>query len=119
MEKTSAQIDYTLPRTALVTILILCHLALLPFLKPPHRICVGGEPYSGDWRYAIAAVVLTVGLLLILMIDPIREFYELAMLSPRDIGFLLLVAFEWAVILRLTWRIKFFDRFLGVDLPRR
>lgn len=112
------QIDYTLPRTALVTILILCHLALLPFLKPPHRICVGGEPYSGDWRYAIAAVVLTVGILLVLMIDPIRQFYELAILSPRDIGFLLLVAFEWALVLRLTWRLKFFDRFLGVDLPR-
>jgi cation-transporting ATPase E len=113
------QIDYTLPRTALVTILILCHLALLLFLKPPHRICVGGEPFSGDWRYAIAAVVLMLGMMLILLIPPIREFYELAPLSPRDLGFLIFVAFEWALILRLTWRIKFFDRFLGVELPRQ
>ncbi|MBE9030800.1 HAD-IC family P-type ATPase [filamentous cyanobacterium LEGE 11480] len=113
------QIDYTLPRTALVTILILCHLVLLPFLKPPHDSCGGGEPYSGDWRYTIAAIVLTTGLMLILVIPPVRQFYELAALSLRDIGFLLLVALEWALILRLTWRMKFFDRFLGVDLLRR
>ncbi len=114
-----AQIDYTLPRTALVTILILCHLALLPFLKPPHRMWVGGEPYSGDWRYTIAAGILTIGLMLIFVIPPVREFYELAALSVRDMAFLILVAIEWALILRLTWRIKFFDRFLGVDLLRR
>ncbi len=114
-----AQIDYTLPRTALVTILILCHLALLPFLKPPLRCWVGGEPYSGDWRYTIAACVLTVGLMLIFVIPPVREFYELAALSVRDMAFLILVAIEWALILRLTWRLKFFDRFLGTDLLRR
>jgi cation-transporting P-type ATPase E len=113
-----SQVDYTLPRTALVTILILCHLLLLPFLKPPHRMFVGGEPYSGDWRYVIAAIVLTVGLILVLTVPPVREFYELSVLSPGDIGFLLLVAIEWALILRMTWRSKFFDRFLGKELMK-
>lgn len=113
------QIDYTLPRTALVTVLVLCHLTLLPFLKPPHHAWVGGEPYSGDWRYTIAGIVLTIAMLLILVIPPVREFYELAELSIRDIGFLFLVALEWALLLRLTWRTKFFDRFLGVDLLQR
>jgi cation-transporting ATPase E len=113
-----SQVDYTLPRTALVTVLILCHLALLPFLKPPHRMWVGGEPYSGDWRYSLAALLLALGMLLVLLIPPVRDFCELAVLSPRDIAFLFLVAFEWALILRLTWRMKFFDRFLGVDLWR-
>jgi cation-transporting P-type ATPase E len=113
-----SQVDYTLPRTALVTILILCHLLLLPFLKPPHRMFVGGEPYSGDWRYVIAAIVLTIGLILVLTISPVREFYELSVLSPGDIGFLLLVAIEWALILRMTWRSKFFDRFLGKELMK-
>jgi cation-transporting P-type ATPase E len=108
--------DYTLPRTALVTILILCHLTLLPFLKPPHRSFVGGEPLSGDLRYTIAAVVLTLGLILVLTIPPIRDFYELSVLTAKDIVFLVLVALEWALVLRLTWRSKFFDRFLGKDL---
>jgi cation-transporting P-type ATPase E len=116
---TISQVDYTLPRTALVTILILCHLALLPFLKPPHRVFVGGEPYSGDWRYVIAAIVLTIGLILTLTIPPVRKFYELAELSWGDILFLMLVAFEWALILRITWRSKFFDRFLGKDLMQQ
>jgi cation-transporting P-type ATPase E len=114
-----SQVDYTLPRTALVTILILCHLALLPFLKPPHPAFVGGEPYSGDWRYVIASGVLTIGLILTLTIPPVRQFYELAVLSPGDIGFLVLVAIEWALILRITWRSKFFDRFLGKDLMQQ
>ncbi len=109
--------DYALPRTALVTVLVFCHLFLLPFLKPPTRFFTGGgEPICRDWRYTLSAIVLA-GLTLITLVVPIlRDFYELATLSPADIAFLLAVALEWAFILRALWRSRFFDRFLGIDL---
>ncbi len=109
--------DYALPRTALVTVLVFCHLFLLPFLKPPTRFFTGGgEPICRDWRYTISAIVLA-GLTLVTLVVPVlRDFYELATLSPTDIAFLIAVALEWAFILRALWRSRFFDRFLGIDL---
>ena len=109
--------DYTLPRTALVTVLVFCHLLLLPFLKPPTQFFVGGgEPVCKDWRYGISAIVLT-GLTLITLLNPVlRDFFELATLSGADIVFLLAVALEWGLILRVLWRSRFFDRFLGIHL---
>lgn len=110
------QVDYAQPRTALVTILVLCELFLIPFLKPPTTAWVGGEPLSGDWRYSITALVLLVVYMTILAVPPLRKFFELASLSLLECLFLGLVALEWCLILRAIWRTRFLDRFLGVDL---
>jgi len=110
------QLDYTIPRSALVTILVLGELLLLPFLKPPTTHWVGGEPLSGDWRYTIVAAVLFGVYLLIVSLPPLRQFFELAALTPVDYLFIGLVALEWCLILRALWRSRFFDSFLGTDL---
>ena len=110
------QVDYSQPRTALVTILILCELFLLPFLKPPTHAWVAGEPFSGDWRYSLTALGLALVYLSILVLPPLRNFFELAFLSWLDCVFLSVVALEWCLILRSLWRTRFFDRFLGAAL---
>jgi cation-transporting ATPase E len=110
------QVEYAQPRTALVTILVLCELFLIPFLKPPTTAWVGGEPLSGDWRYSITALVLLLVYLTILAIPPLQKFFELVPLSLLNCLFLGLVALEWCLILRAIWRTRFLDRFLGVDL---
>jgi cation-transporting P-type ATPase E len=111
-----SQVDYTLPRTALVSILVLCHLFLLPFLKPPTKAWVGGEPYSGDGRYTVAAIVLFGVFTMTLTVPQLRQFFELAPLTVQDFIFLVLIAIEWCFILRALWRTRFLDKFLGVDL---
>lgn len=110
------QVEYSVPRSALVTILVMGELLLIPFLKPPAQFWVGGEPYSGDWRYSIVAFVLLGIYFMIVTIPPFRSFFELSQLSPLSYGFIGLVALEWCLILRATWRSRFLDRFLGVDL---
>jgi cation-transporting P-type ATPase E len=112
----ASDMDYSLPRTALVTVLIFCHLFLLPFLKPPTRHWVGGAPLSGDLRYSGIALILAGVTLLTLMVPLLRDFFELATLSSHDILFLMAVAIEWAFIQRALWRSRFFDNFLGIDL---
>lgn len=114
--ETLAQVDYTAPRTALVSILVLCQLCLLPFLKPPTTAWVGGEPLSGDWRYTMTAIVLVMVYVIILAFPPLRNFFELAPMELSDILFLVLVSMEWSLILRAIWRSRFLDRFLGLDL---
>jgi len=111
-----SQVDHAIPRSALVTILIMGELLLIPFLKPPTTTWVGGEPLSGDWRYSIVALILFFVYLFILAIPPLRDFFELQPLSKVSYLFIGLVALEWCLILRAIWRSRFFDRFLGVDL---
>ncbi|MBD2025587.1 HAD-IC family P-type ATPase [Leptolyngbya sp. FACHB-711] len=110
------QVNYAIPRSALVTILIMGQLLLLPFLKPPNRAWVGGEPLSRDWRYSIVSGVLLIGYFLIVSIPSLSRFFELYPLGAVNYLFIGLVAIEWCFILRSIWRSRFFDRFLGIDL---
>ena len=111
-----AQVNYAVPRTALVAILVMCELLLIPFLKPPTTAWVGGEPLSGDWRYTITSLILLGVYIMIVAIPPLRRFFELSQLSVNSYLFIGLVALEWCLILRFVWRTRFLDRFLGVDL---
>lgn len=111
-----SQVDYAEPRSALVTILVMGTLLLIPFLKPPTKFWVGGEPYSGDWRYTIVMLVLLSVYFLIVAIPPARNFFELYRLSVVSYIFIGFIALEWCLILRAIWRSRFLDRFLGIDL---
>jgi cation-transporting ATPase E len=111
-----SQVDYAIPRSALVTILVLGELCLIPFLKPPTTAWVGGEPLSGDCRYSIMALLLLGVYVAIVAIPPVRDFFELSRLGLHSYLYLGLVALEWCLILRFVWRTRFLDRFLGVDL---
>lgn len=113
---TLAQVNHAIPRSALVSILVMGELLLIPFLKPPTRAWVGGEPLSGDWRYSIVALLLLLLYLLIVSLPPLRRFFELYPLDPLHYFFIGLVAIEWCFILRFIWRTRFLDRFLGVSL---
>ena len=110
------ELDFNIPRTALVTILVFCELLLIPFLKPPTTAWVGGEPLNGDWRYTFVALILLIVYLLILFIPPLRLFFELSTIDVYDCVFIGLVALEWCLIVRWMWRTRFLDRFLGVNL---
>ncbi|MGG6270717.1 HAD-IC family P-type ATPase [Leptolyngbya sp. AN03gr2] len=111
-----SQVDYNIPRTALVTILVFCELLLILFLKPPLTCWVGGESISKNWRYTIVALILGAVYLTILSTPTLRGFFELSPLSGIDVLFLGFLALEWCFIVRWTWRTKFFDRFLGISL---
>ena len=112
----SAQINHAIPRSALVAILVMGELLLIPFLKPPTTAWVGGEPLSRDRRYGIVAFGLLLLYLLIVALSPLRRFFELYPLAPIHYLFIGLVALEWCLILRMIWRTRFLDRFLGIDL---
>lgn len=111
-----SQVDYSVPRSALVAIFVMCELLLIGFLKPPTTAWVGGEPLSGDWRYTLTSLLLLGVYITIVAIAPLRNFFELSPLSLMSYLFIGLVALEWCLILRFIWRTRFLDRFLGVDL---
>ncbi|MEB3339489.1 HAD-IC family P-type ATPase [Okeania sp.] len=108
--------ELSIPRSALVTIMIFCGLLLVPFLKPPTKTWVGGENYSGDWRYTLVALALLGIYIVILAVPPLRQFFELSLLSTHDYVVIIWVALVWCLFLRYMWRAKLLDKFLGVDL---
>lgn len=111
-----ARLDYSIPRSALVTVLVFCQLSLIPFLKPPTRLWVGGEALEGDWRYTGVALGLLSLYGLILGLPATREFFNLALLGTKDYLILGLVTLGWNFLIYCLWRWRLLDRFLGVSL---
>jgi cation-transporting ATPase E len=104
------------PRGALVTVMILCGLLLVPFLKPPTPAWAVSEPLSGDWRHTWLALGMAAFYGAIVLVRPLRHFFDLPLLRPPDYLFLGLVVIAWGIILRYVWRGRLLDRFLGVQL---
>lgn len=101
-------------QTALVTMQMIGGLLLLPFLKPPHPAWVSCEPYCGDWRYTILAGVLFVVYCVISFFAPLRNFFDLRLLTPLEYLTIGLVAILWCIALRYIWRHRVLDRFFGI-----
>ena len=96
--------DVETARSALVTTAILCGLVLIPFAQPPSPVFVGGAELNGDWRPTVLAVGMVVLYGVLLAIDPVRDFYELEVLSVPAYILTVLAAGGWAVALRAFWR---------------
>jgi cation-transporting ATPase E len=104
--------DAAIAQTALTTLSVLCGLVLVPFVEPPTPGWVGGDVLSGDWRPTILAVGMLFLYGVLLVVPPLRAFFELRTLPPLDYLLIGAVALVWAVILRYVWRVRLFERLL-------
>jgi cation-transporting ATPase E len=77
---------------------------------------VGGQAYSGDWRYTWLALAMLGLYFVVVFTPPLREMADLAALGVLDYVALGGVAFGWAMVLRTLWRKEILDRFLGITL---
>ncbi len=96
-------------------------LLLVIFVEPPTKFWVGGDEFSGDWRPTIMALVMLSTYAALVLVEPLREFFELELLGLGDYLFIGGVAAAWTLLLRYSWRINWFERLLGIydDLSRR
>jgi cation-transporting ATPase E len=96
--------DVVEARTALTTTAIFCGLLLIPFAQPPNQTFVAGAELNGDWRPTGLAIGMVFLYIAILSYDPLREFYELRVLSVP--GYLLIASLVvgWAYAIRALWR---------------
>lgn len=99
-------------RTVLTTLTTFAGLLLIVFVEPPTLFWVGGDDLSGDWRPTVMAAGLFGVFMLISLVPGLRDFFELAPLSAVDWLVCVLGAVIWALILRVIWRARLFDRFL-------
>lgn len=103
-------------QSSLVTFTLYCGLLLVAFAKPPLKIIVGGNKFSGDWRPTILAGVILVVYFVIILFEPLRKVFNLEILPLADYLILGGLALLWGIIMQCAWRYKLLDRFLKVDL---
>jgi cation-transporting P-type ATPase E len=89
---------------------------LILFLEPPNRFFLGWRnEVSPDKRPAWLALALLVVFLIIWSYDPLGYYFGI-LVKPFMITMLLLgLVVVWFFVMRTIWRIRLFERFLGLD----
>jgi cation-transporting ATPase E len=106
------------PRSALLTFLVLSNLALVVFVEPPMRFLAGGDEPTNDMRPTILAGFMLLLYALIVIVEPLRRFFQIQLLMPADYLLIAVVVLLWAMGLRFMWRTGAFTRFLGLHVER-
>jgi cation-transporting ATPase E len=101
-------------QTALATFLVYCGLFLVIFVAPPTQWWAGADELSGDWRPTFLAVALMLAFVVISALPALRAVFALQPLE-RPYALLTIVALgTWLFLVRLFWRRRLIERFLGV-----
>ncbi len=88
---------------------------LIVFVEPPTPFWVGGDKLSGDRRPALLAAGMLLVYAAILVLTPLRRFYGLIVLQPIDTAIVLVIVIAAAATLRLVWRRRLVERYLGLE----
>ena len=101
-------------RTALTTFLVFAGLMLIVFVEPPTAWFAVAEPRTPDRRPTLLAAVLALGYVAVLLVPPAREFFSFALPGPREALLAVGSAIVWVPLVRLFWKRRLIDRFLGI-----
>lgn len=111
-----SEIAGVIARSGLTTFTVLTGLLLVIFVEPPVPFFAGGDELSSDKRPTILAGAMLLVFILILIIAPIRAFFELVVLPLHYYAIIVAGVVIWMLAVREVWRRRLFDRFLNVDL---
>ena len=100
-------------RTALTSFLVFAGLLLILFVEPPIPWFAVAEPLTTDRRPAILAIGLAVAYVVVLLIPPARDFFQLVVPGPREALIVAVAAVVWVLLVRTFWKRRLVGRFLG------
>ena len=92
-------------RTVLTITSTICGVALLPFVQDPPERWLTLSGLRSEFRTTLLALAMLAIFAVSYLIGPLRDFYELVMLSPADYAIIAGAVAIWAVLLNLVWRI--------------
>jgi cation-transporting P-type ATPase E len=104
-------------RTSVTCFLVYTGIVLLLFVQPPHRFLAVIDQVTPDRRPTILAATLTVAFTIVLLVPPLRSFFALAALGPRDLLIMALGVAAWTGLVWIFWRYRVMERFLGLEGP--
>jgi cation-transporting ATPase E len=100
-------------QTAVSAFLIAVGLFLVIFVEPPTRWWTGGTELSGDWKPTIMAVLLMLAIPILINVPIINDFFSMKPLRLEYNGLVIAVTAVWVLTVRLFWRHRLLERFLG------
>jgi cation-transporting ATPase E len=103
-----------LAQTAVTAFLIAVGLFLVIFVEPPTPWWTGGTELSGDWRPTILAVALMAAIPVLINVPLVNQFFALEPLAFDHAALIVVLVAAWVLTVRLFWRHRFLERFLGV-----
>jgi len=106
------EIATLIAQNSLTTFTLLAGLILIIFVEPPIPFFEAGDDLSVDKRPSILAISMFLVFFLILILEPLRNFFEIIILPDywyMIIGGALLL---WMFLLRYAWKAQWFERFL-------
>lgn len=111
----AAAVNAVLPlaQSALTAFLVMVGLALIVFVEPPIEWLAVVQERSPDWRPTGLAIGLAVGFVILVVAPPLRDVFGLTPLSLLDWALVLGLAAAWFFCLRLIFRHRVVERFVG------
>jgi cation-transporting P-type ATPase E len=106
------------PQTALASFLVFCGLFLVIFVEPPTQWWTGGDVLTSDKKPTILAVSLMAVFVIIAFAPPLQQLFSLEPLEWQYVAIVAVAVPVWLLLVRLFWRHKLLDRFLGVGSDR-
>lgn len=103
-------------QTVLVSFLVVVGLLAVVFVQPPSKWWAVTSPLSPDRRPALLALALFVGFIAVSGSLIPRRFFTLARLAPLEIALVALGALIWLIVVRVVWRYRLLERFLGLPI---
>jgi cation-transporting ATPase E len=101
-------------RSAFTSFLVFVGLFLVVFVQPPIDWLAVMEPKTNDRRPTILAIVLAAGYVATLLMPPLRDFFSLSIPGPGEAAIVAVAAVVWVPLIRLFWKRRLIDRFLGI-----
>ncbi len=93
--------NLAISRSALVTTVVACGAVLVLFAMPPRNFWATFVPLRRDRRAALLAVGIAILLALVVLIPPLRRFFDLTLLSAPAYAGIACVVVVWTLALRL------------------
>ncbi|MCA9902998.1 MAG: cation-translocating P-type ATPase, partial [Anaerolineae bacterium] len=110
-----AEVAHLVAQTALTAFTVFASLILVVFVEPPTQFFVAGDEFSGDWRPTLLAIGLFVVYMVIVLVEPLRTFFEMIDLPILAYVAIAAIALIWMLLLRMAWRHNWLERFLQVE----
>ncbi|MCB0193086.1 MAG: HAD-IC family P-type ATPase [Anaerolineae bacterium] len=102
-------------QTALTIFFALTGILIMLFAEPPLEWFAGGAPYRGNRIVGPAAIALFVAFFVVLLVTPLRAFFQMVPLPFEFYVAILLSVAVWLFVQRAIWRNRWFSRFLDIE----
>ena len=102
-------------RSYLTVFLVLTGIVAILFVRPYFNFLAVLNNKTNDIKPTLMAIVMVLALIAVLLIEPLRNFFELVLLTPTDYLIIVALALFWSVLLWFFYRWQLLKKFFTIQ----